>query len=232
MSPSGLFTPGDGVWNTFFNLSMLSAHLFGWPYGVALSFAILPFILGAATRWDWLLLASFVAVVVCYSLYWCPCLMYGPRFYYEALPSLLLLTSRGIFELGRLPLRIWPKLGARQDRDIALFLPVVLVTGLIVYNLRFYLPAQMPLYQGYNYSSDSELRTVARAHVHHALVLVDSNPPGFWASYGNVFFANDPLLSGDIVYAHDLPAKNRVLFRYFPGRSRYRLNGTVLTPFR
>lgn len=228
-APVGAFPPGHGAWNAYQNLSMLSAQLYGWPYGVALAFAFLPFILGAARSWDYLLLASFLGVVVLYAFYWCGCLMYGPRFYYETLVPLFLLTARGMFELARVPLRLWPRFHVVRDPALAAFLPALLVVALVLYNLRFYLPAQIPLYQNYNYSSGAELRTVQRAGVHHAIVFVVSNPPGFWASYGNVFFANDPLLHGDIIYARDEVPNKALLYTYFPGRAHYRLNGTVLT---
>jgi 4-amino-4-deoxy-L-arabinose transferase-like glycosyltransferase len=228
----GLFTVGDGLWNTFLNLSMLSVQLYGWPYAVALAFAFLPFILGAARRWDWLLLASFVSLVASYAFYWCPCLMYGPRFYYEGLAPLLLLTARGIFELGRLPLRVWPRLGMTKAPDLAVFWPALLVTALLLFNIRFYLPAQMSLYDGYNYSSTAQLNAVSAHHIHHALVLVQSDPPGFWASYGNVFFENDPHLQGDIVYAHDLGKANKVLFARYPGRSHYILRDAIVKKIR
>jgi hypothetical protein len=230
MSPAGLFTAADGLWNTFENLSMLSVQLFGWPYGVALAFAFLPFILGAARRWDFLLAGSFLCLVGLHAFYWCSCLMYGPRFYYETIPPLLLLTARGVVELTRLPLRVWPRFGLARDVELSAFVPVILVLALLIYNLRFYLPSQIPLYDNYNYSSDAELQAVSRAHIHHALVLVVTTSPVFWPSYGNVFFANDPLLRGDIIYARDEGAQNSILYRAFPGRRHYRLVGTTLTP--
>ncbi|MGI8826830.1 MAG: ArnT family glycosyltransferase [Chloroflexota bacterium] len=228
-SPSGPFTAADGLWNGYQNLSMLSVHLYGWPYGVALAFMALPFVLGAARRWDFLLLASFAGIVGIHMLYWCGCLMYGPRFYYEALPSILLLSARGVVELFRLPLRVWTRFHLASDASVAAFFPAMLIAALFIYNGRFYMPAQLTLYDKYNYSSNAELTTVRRAHLHHAVVFVVTNPPGFWASYGNVFFANDPRLKGDIVFAHDMGVSNRILSRFFPGRGYYRLNGTTLT---
>lgn len=229
VSPAGLFTAGDGAWNVYQNLAMLAVQLYGWPYAIALAFLFLPFILGAARRWDYLLLASFLGIVVVYAFYWCACLMYGPRFYYEALGPLLLLTARGIVELVRLPGRLAPRLHLAQDRTLAAFFPLIVMVALVLYGVRWYLPGQIPLYQNYNYSSDAGLQAVAQAHVHHAIVFVVSNPPGFWSSYGNVFFANNPLLHGNIIYARDEVPDKQLLYRYFPGRAHYRLNGATLT---
>jgi 4-amino-4-deoxy-L-arabinose transferase-like glycosyltransferase len=228
VGPLGPFTPGDGVWNVYQNLSMLSAQLYGWPYGVALALAFLPFALCAARRWDFLLAACFIGVASAHAFYWAPGLMYGPRYYYEALPALFLLTARGAFELGRLPLRIWPSMGLPRDVTLAAFFPAVLLAVLLVFNLRFYLPQQIPLYRGYNFSSNSELQAVQNANIHHAIVFVES-PEGRWTDYGNVFFANDPHLDGDIIYARDEGPNDSLLYKYFPGRAHYRLLGTSLT---
>lgn len=221
-SPIGAFTPGDGVWNMYHNLSILNAHLFGWPYAVALALAAVPFITLRAQRWDVLLLSSFLCLAIPHMFYWCSCLMYGPRFYYEAIPCLLLLTARGFAVLATLPVNLWSRRLAR-DQAAATTFPALLLTALVLFNIRFYMPAQLALYKGYNYSSGQELQVVRRARVHHALVFVASNPPGFWATYGNVFFANDPNLRGDIIYAHDLGAADPLLYRYFPGRTHFRL---------
>lgn len=228
VGPLGPFTPADGIWNIYQNLSMLLPQLYGWPYGVALAFAFLPFVLCAARRWDYLLAASFLSVAAVHALYWAPGLMYGPRYYYEALPALFLLTARGVYELFRLPLRVSPHLRLPRDPVLAAFLPVILLSALLVFNLRFYLPAQIPLYQGYNFSSAAELHTVQNAGIHHAIVFVAS-PDNKWTDYGNVFFANDPRLNGDIIYARDEGPDDSLLFRYFPGRTHYRLEGTTLT---
>ncbi|GAC1321930.1 MAG: hypothetical protein NVS2B16_28070 [Chloroflexota bacterium] len=227
-APFGDFTPGDGAWTAYQNLSMLSPQLFGWPYGIALCFMTMPFILGAAQRWDLLLLGCFGGIVVIHAFYWCACLMYGPRFYYEALPPMLLLTARGAYELFRLPMRVWRFAGLPRDETVAALFPGLLIACLVIVNVRFYLPTQFNLYDNYNFSSAAELQAVERAHVHRALIFVVSNPPGFWSSYGNVFFENDPHLKGDVIYAHDLGPKNRLLYRYYPGRRHYRLNGSSL----
>jgi hypothetical protein len=224
----GIFTVADGLWNTSLNLSMLLPQLYGWPFGLALAFAFLPFVLGAARRWDLLLLACLLSLIAAYSAYFASGLMYGPRYYYEGLPPLFLLTARGMVELGRLPNRLWPRFGVRQDRELAAFFPLVLAGALLLFNLRFYLPSQLSLYHNYNYSSDTELRAVERARIHHAVVFVVS-PPGIWYTYGNVLFENDPLLKGDVIYVRDLGARDQELLKYFPNRTRYRLDGITLT---
>jgi hypothetical protein len=221
------FTPGLGFWNTSYNLEMLQAHLFGWPFYLTLAPALIPFILGRATRWDAVFGLSAGCVMVAYIFYWAPGVMYGPRYYYVAIPWFALLTARGLEELYRWPLRLpfrW-----RPDRLAALLVPTILLTVLLLYNTRIYLPAQLPVYDGYNSVNAGPLDAVAAAGVHHALVFVATSQTGGWYDYGELFEGNSPLLDSDVVYARDLGAQNRRLMRLYPGRAYYRLQGTQLS---
>jgi 4-amino-4-deoxy-L-arabinose transferase-like glycosyltransferase len=224
----GGFTPAQGLWNTSLNLEFLLAHLFGWPFYLTLALAALPFLLGRATRWDTIFGLSATCVMGAYIFYWTSGVMYGPRYYFAAVPWLALLTARGLEELYRWPLRL--PLRARPDRLAALLVPALVVVALLVYNLRVYIPAQIPVYQGYNFVSAVSLKAVQRAGIRHALIFVVSNPPGTWWSYGSVFSANSPTLDGDIVYAHDEGSADKRLMAEYPGRSYWRLSYTTLTP--
>jgi hypothetical protein len=206
---------------------MLLAHLFGWPFYLTLALATIPFTLGRATRWDWVFLASAGLVIIAYVAYWNPGVMYGPRYYFAAVPSIALLTARGLEELYRWPLRL--SLKWAPDRIAALAVPAAVLALLVAYNLSVYLPAQIPVYHGYNYTSAASINAVRRANIHHALVFVVSTPAYEWWSYGSVFSSNSPLLDGDVVYARDQGSADRQLMRAYPGRSYYRLNSTTLT---
>jgi hypothetical protein len=124
-------------------------------------------------------------------------------------------------------MRVWRRV--QPNRLAALAGPAFLLACLLAYNFTVYLPAQLPMYRGYNFVSASSLQAVDRAGIHNALVFVVSNPPGEWWSYGGVFSANSPTLNGDVVYARDLGAKDAQLMRRYPGRSYYRLNQASLT---
>lgn len=226
----GTFTLGDGLWNTYLNLTALLPHASGWPYGLALAFLALPFITGRATRWDYLLLSSLLLLILGYSAYWASGLMYGPRYYYEGMPALVLLTARGILILHDLPTRLWRKVFPVADRAAALVFPALLLVGLLLFSLRFYWPSQLPLYKGYNYVSDAELRLVSRHHLHNALVFVRTEPSYAWWEYGSVFFANSPFLNSSVIYAHDLGTADPELQAAFPVRSAYLLSGSRLIP--
>jgi hypothetical protein len=221
------FGPALGFWNTSLNLEYLMAHLFGWPFYFALGLASIPFLLGRANRWDIIFGASALGVIVAYIFYWNPGTMYGPRYYYVAIPWFALLAARGLEELYQWPMRVarrWP-----PSRVAALLPPALLLAFLLAYNLGVYLPTQLPMYRGYNFVNAASLQAVSRARVHNALIFVQSNPPDQWWSYGSVFSANSPTLDSDVVYARDRGAIDVQLMREYPGRTYYRLDGTRLT---
>src|SRR5262249_29778589 len=87
--------------NTWVNLAVLLRHLYGWPAYLTLALAVVPFVLGTRSRWDYLLVISVVGLAVAHWLYWSDGIIYGPRFMFEAVAALSLLTARGIILLAR-----------------------------------------------------------------------------------------------------------------------------------
>lgn len=219
-------TPGQGMKNTWGNLTNLQAHLFGWPNYLTLAFLVLPFATLKASRWDWLLLASFLSLMAGYVFYWADGIMFGSRYYYEALPMLLLLTARGILLLPQLAQEVMKfRMGA-----VAGGITALLMAGLISYNLIYYMPIQWGLYKDYNFVSPKALRLVEGAGLKNALVFVEHEPTWQWWNYGAVFSANSPLLDSNVVYARDLGDEaNERLMPFFPGRQYYRLQAMELS---
>ena len=66
-----------GLVNTWVNLVGASALAVFWPVQLTLTLAAIPVLTGSRRRWDWLLTAAFVAVVVAYVFYWADGVMYG-----------------------------------------------------------------------------------------------------------------------------------------------------------
>ena len=100
------FGPGIGVTesghtlslalnNTHFSLRAGQHDLFGWPY---LSWVFIPFGLIALRRnlAGWLIFATFPALVLVYSAYWIGSWLYGPRYYFESLAGLAVISAVGI----------------------------------------------------------------------------------------------------------------------------------------
>lgn len=220
------FTIPQGLWNDGLRLEMLQLHLFGWPFYFALALPAIPFILGRANRWDVTFAVSALLVMGVYTAYWWPGIAYGPRYYYVALPWFCLLAARGVEELVRWPMRL--PLRLPPNRLAALCAPLLLTLALLLYNVTFYLPAQIALLRSYNGVGPAPLESVQRANVHHALIFTVNWPPTNSAPYGNVFWANSPLLGGDIVYALDKGRADSELMRLDPSRSFYRLDRTKL----
>jgi len=212
----GYHTLGEGLRNTATNLAALSTHLFGWP-AVSLAFIVLLFLVGSADRRDALLLSVFASLVLVHIPYWTSGCIYGPRYYFEALPTLLLLTARGVQAVAR-RLRSWS------------FLPYLTLVALVLLNVTIYLPAQWQTYRGWYGVTAAPLEATRRANLHHALVFVHTES---WTDYVPLFCANSPLLDSDVVYAIDLgELPNRQVMALYPDRTVFSLRGTRLMPIK
>jgi hypothetical protein len=122
-------TLAAGLVNTDELLTLLQFDLFGWPPAVALGVLGLPFLLGRPTAWDGLAAAGFGVFVAAYTAYFYHGIALGPRYYFEALPWLLLLGGRGVQVIARV---------ARSR------LAATVVIGLLWLNtLVFYLPNEL-----------------------------------------------------------------------------------------
>lgn len=222
----------NGLANTWANLSELSRHLFGWPAYLTLAPCAVPFLVGSRKLWDWVLAACVAGLVVGYVAYWADGIMYGPRYYYEAIGALALLTARGFAILANgLPHTSIPGGAAMAPRPSWTAGPAVgaLVAALIGVNVVGYLPPMIGAHYAYNGVSRTALDTLERAQVGRALVFVSQTWPD-WQPYGSVFPANGPLLDGDVVYARDLgSSQNARLMASYPDRRAFRLEGPELS---
>src|SRR5207247_2647823 len=143
--------------------------------------------------------------------YWSDGIVYGPRFAFEAVAALALLTARGAALLAtppccvpdaKLALPPPPSAGGDSSDAVAGLMPrrltatppvALLMVWLISTNLVGYLPDVVLAYTGYNGVSRAGLRTAEDAGLHQALVFVTSSDAD-WQSYAQVFLANGPLL--------------------------------------
>ena len=205
-------SPARGLYNLGRNLDALQRDLFGWPPALALAFVWLAFLLRRPAAGDWLLLLVVLAVGGGYVAYWANGIAYGPRYFYAALPALVILTARGVAAVG-----------ARGGWRVAGGVLILLVG----YNL-VTLPGRVEEYRGFNFVSGEGQRTVAEAMQTPALVFVAAGAANWW-EYGAFFSGNTPWLDGPIVYARDLgAAENARLRAAFPDRRAYRWTGSEL----
>ena len=220
---------GRGLQNTLANLTALETDLFGWPTYLTLAFALLPFATGRARAGDWLCASVSLGVMGAYIAYWADGIMYGPRYFYEASGCLALLTARGVASAADVTSGRTRSFLRRRSTPASASCFLLLVTGLIAANLAENIPRQVALHRGYNYIDGRRQAIVRAAGLHQALVLVPTSQPLAWWDYGSVFSANDPLLSGDVIYARDLgPYANQRTQAAFPDRTAYLLaNGRL-----
>lgn len=208
-------TPSRGLYNLGRNLAALEGDLFGWPALLTLGFLWLAFLLRRPAAGDWALLLVVLAVAGGYIAYWAAGIAYGPRYFYAALPALVILSARGVTALAS-------SVGRRSA--------ILLLLVLLAYNL-FHLPGRFEAYRGYNFVSAAPRVAVEVAVERPALVFVAAGEADWW-EYGAFFSGNTPWLDGPVVYARDLgPAENARLQTHFPGRAAYLWRDGELTAF-
>lgn len=198
-------TVSRGLYNLGQNLTALEEDLFNWPALFTLSFIWLAFLLRRPAAVDWVLLVVALAVAGGYVAYWASGVAYGPRYFYAALPALVILTARGVGALGEVV--------GRSAAAIILF--ALLIYGFVA------LPARLEAYRDYNFV-DPGARAAAEAVVEPpALVFVAASRTDWW-EYGAFFSGNTPWLDGPVIFARDLgPAENARLAARFPDREVY-----------
>ncbi len=223
------FGPGHGVLpqghsvdialkNALVDLQDLSTQLLGWPY-----LSWLPALLGLALpprrRVEWALVAPFIVIVAAYGAYWIQgSSLYGPRYYYEALPLLWLLAARGLLKLWRLA----PKL-ARPA--LCVFLAVM-----VGWNVLAQMPAHFNRWRGLYGVDHSMQQRIAQLDIHNALIFVHIH---HWGDYSELAWTNTLSLDGDIVFALDEGTKaNNAVIASYPGRRVFLLDGNILAELR
>jgi hypothetical protein len=122
-------TLAAGLANTDELLTLLQFDAFGWPPLFTFGLMGLPFLLGRARAWDALAALGFLAFVVAYVGYFYHGIALGPRYYFEAMPWVLLLAGRGVQTLA--------KVACSRPAATA----VVLV--LMLNSVFFYVPAEL-----------------------------------------------------------------------------------------
>jgi hypothetical protein len=219
------FGPGIGVTSTGHNLSLAYSNarfslragvhdLFGWPY---LSWIFLPFGLLSLRKSvrAWLAFAVLPGLLLAYSFYWIGSWLYGPRYYYEALPGLALVSASGICLLGGWSIRVGRWLGLRRRAATAL------LAGLIAVDVVFYLPARLSTMRHLYGISRQALAPVQAADLGRALIVV--HPEHHWTEYGALLTLTPPFASTDetLIVIFLGGDQDTELARDFPGRILY-----------
>jgi 4-amino-4-deoxy-L-arabinose transferase-like glycosyltransferase len=211
--------PTRGVFNLERNWRQLQDRLFGWLPVFTMAFAWLVFALGRQERADWIFLITALSLMIVYVFYWANGISYGPRYFYAALPALLLLVARGIETSV-------DSIGGRPGKWVVGIVLVIFIAG----GLLFYFPAALEELEQYNFVDGAKVAAVEEAVDGQALVLI-APENGDWWEYGTYFTANTPWLDGRIIYARDMgAAANARLQAEFPDRAVYLLQDGQLLP--
>lgn len=236
----GIHSIARGLQNQQILLAFMVLVANGWPLAIGLSFAALPFMLGTRNRWDYFLAASLLAMAVAAIFFVNAAVMHGPRFWYETMPFLMLLTARGAHRLTE----VGPLIAHRVTWRIGRAPPATTagVTALAVYGLvaaliafsaygwmlgkhdawkiRF-VPQKISALEGFNDIHPRLLDRAEEMDIENALVLVKRCPN--WHCFGSVFWTNSPDLDNDVVWAEEQgTADDLILLEHFRGRNLYR----------
>lgn len=227
--------------NTRFSLRVGSWDLFGWPL---ISWIFIPFGLAGAIwphqrlernrRLELLLLGCVLpSLVILYMAYWVGASLYGPRYYYEGIYSATLFSAAGIAYLaGWLPVsRRKQEQGETGEAGAAAkpgrwqkirSLGVMgLVTGLVAFNLVFYLPARLEKMYGLYGVQRSHLQPFLSQAAHDltpALIIV--HPQRDWVEYGTLLELQSPFLDSPFIFIYSRgPKVDNQVAREFPDRN-------------
>ncbi|MDZ7843196.1 MAG: glycosyltransferase family 39 protein [Anaerolineales bacterium] len=221
------FGPGYGVtreghnlqqawWNTKHSLRVGASDLFGWG---KISWLFVPWGIWAVRKKPetYLLLGVPITLILGYGFYWVGSWLIGPRYYFEALPALALLSAAGISWLAGWPLGkerpFSPPCGWQRLRSGLTAAAVGIFVGA---NLLCYLPLRMESLQGLYTIERSDLEPFQGEKVREltpALIIVHSDP---WMSYGSLLEFTDPYQQSAFLFAWSLsPRKDAELAKTF-----------------
>ena len=224
----GQHTLAAGLVNLDQLLTVLLIDLYGWPFYLTLALIPLAFLRRVRyLEWDLFCLAVASLLILAMVGYFYHGIYLGPRYLYDAVPFLLLLTARGMTALSgamvSLTGRLSPAIQPARLRSVAGYLVTALVVCLIGCNLLYYLPRQIAIFSNYTGLPITEplrVTSIYGFHPNKAIVVT-----GDWYIYNYVLFPlNDPALQGQTLYAFASgSAAIAQLVEQYPGRRIYQL---------
>lgn len=237
---SGAHTVALGLQNQRQLLGLMQLVAFGWPAFIGFGFAMLPFVLGTRNRYDYFLVAAFLSFAALNIFYKNAAVMNGPRFWYESLPFLTLLTARGAMYLRDAAVQAaeWmrPRMSSgtpAPSTGVSGTWVLAILGALVVFSASGWMlqtrqawtsvaftPARIRELHNFNFSDDRLLTMAEDLDVHDALIFV--RPCTGWWCYGSEFWTNNPGLDGDIVWVSQLATPTDLeILEHYPNRKLY-----------
>ncbi len=235
----GAHTVAFGLQNQRQLLALMQIVANGWPAFIGLGIAMLPFLMGSRYRWDYVFGVAFLSLTSLNIFYKNAAVMNGPRFWYESLPFLMLLTARGAIYLrdATVSTAEWFHMRIRRkdatpSRAIAGVWVLGVITALVAFSASGWMlqtrqawaipftPAKIAGLRDFNFSDDRLLDRAGEMNLHNALVFV-KKCSGWWC-YGSEFWTNSPKLDGDIVWAEQQGSQADItVLDHYPDRKLY-----------
>jgi len=217
----------QGWWNTKQSLQTGASDLFGWW---KISWILLPLglIKARKSKITYLFLGILLSLVSLYAAYWIGSRLFGPRYYFEALPGLVILEALGITWLASWftgSANPWRYQGG-WDRVRPVF--IICCTSLLIFgNLYFHLPERILELKGLYGIERSDLAIFTSPEAEEltpALVIVHSER---WMPYGSLLELESPTLDSPFIFAWSIGprtdqelvekySETRLTFHYYP----------------
>lgn len=187
--------------NTRFSLRSGWHDLFGWA---GYSWLFLPPGLLAIRKKKraWLLASVFISLVLVYTIYWIGSALFGPRYYYEGLYSLTIVSAAGICLLAGWPISAndpFPNYhGWRRLRALSV---TAFITLLISANLIFYTPIRlgtMHALYGISREHHQPFLSSSAQKLTPALIIVHTSSK--WVEYGTLLELQNPFLDTPFIF--------------------------------
>ena len=198
----------------------LGPMLFNLPATIIYILLLVPFILRKDIFWDRIFFLSIFTLPFVYFFYNGTFIMYGPRFWYEILPFIFLLTARSLAIFSEKKLRT----------TISIFilcaaLSIAAWLGIIpTQKTEAFSPLKLQELKGFNFTNNGIAETLEKYKISYAVIFVENCREGWWC-YGSVFSKNTPALDSPVVYLKDLGDKTDIeLRKYYPTKPFYRIN--------
>ncbi len=209
------YTLADGFSHLSSFIRNLNKQLYGWPVPDLIFVLLLFLSIRGVVREDFFQLSIFGSLAGAHMLFWYIDEVFGPRYVYEATPILIVLSARGIVEVGG---AIERRIGFLKGRSGVVLGGII--GGFVIFSLLRTYPA---LYNKYSHNyvgaKPVVLDAVHRENIHNAVVFIRSNNIDYATNM--IMYLNSPLLDTDVIYAHDWGPKNIIAMKQFPGRDYY-----------
>ena len=227
-----------GMNNLWTSIKALNLHLFGWPY-LSLLPLILLLIIKKLKKWNYIIFLSFVCLALAYIFYWYHDLCFGPRFLYEALPFLVILSARSLLIIPDIISRRIKNISLRKINVVCGTILALLFMFNIVHTIPLLIKGDEPNFywkdRGYANSYwgvDAYLsKRVQKRNIDNSIIFIRYDYPVFpfdsllW--YGSGFLNNSPDLKNNIIYARHLGAHDTLLMDFYPDRRYFIYTGKL-----